>query len=207
MPLVGRKVRFIPIGAAPVRFTDRSDAWNTVRSLTKTPPDEGLRIVTIAELTPNKGLRYGIDAVAKLVGKGIPCTYVIISDGEEFGRLTQHAMESVAHGRVCFTGFVPEARRLLKAFDLFLLPSLKEGMPYVLLEAAEAGLPIVATDAVDPSFADMYSAIAIVPSANADALCDAIVAMRGKNGRLTGHASLESVIETTISLYEPRPSV
>ena len=42
--------------------------------------------------------------------------------------------------------FVPEAARALKAFDIFFLPSRKEGLPYVLLEAGEAGLAVVASD-------------------------------------------------------------
>ena len=40
-------------------------------------------------------------------------------------------------------GFVPEARKYLRAFDIFTLTSLKEGHPYVLLEAAEAELPVI----------------------------------------------------------------
>ncbi|HEV3245102.1 MAG TPA: glycosyltransferase, partial [Candidatus Paceibacterota bacterium] len=45
--------------------------------------------------------------------------------------------------RVKLLGFVP-ARGALKGFDTFALPSKKEGLPYVLLEAKLAGLPIVA---------------------------------------------------------------
>jgi len=43
-------------------------------------------------------------------------------------------------------GAIDEASRYLKAFDLFLLPSIKEGFPFVLLEAGLAKLPVVASD-------------------------------------------------------------
>jgi len=42
--------------------------------------------------------------------------------------------------------YVEDAAKLLKAFDIFVLPSQKEGFPYALLEAMHAGLPIVATN-------------------------------------------------------------
>ena len=42
-------------------------------------------------------------------------------------------------------GRIPDAYKYLKAFDVFVLPSLKEGFPWIILEAAAAGIPIVAT--------------------------------------------------------------
>ena len=48
-------------------------------------------------------------------------------------------------GRVALPGQLPNAARYLKAFDVFTLPSLKEGFPWVVLEAMAAELPIVAT--------------------------------------------------------------
>ncbi len=43
-------------------------------------------------------------------------------------------------------GFQKEASTLLKAFDLFLLPSKKEGLPYAILEAGMAGVPVISTN-------------------------------------------------------------
>ena len=48
--------------------------------------------------------------------------------------------------RVHFLGFVDNARECLKAFDIFILTSRTEGLPYVLLEAGIAELPVIATE-------------------------------------------------------------
>src|SRR6185437_12393765 len=48
--------------------------------------------------------------------------------------------------RVMLKGFVQDGARYLKAYDIFTLPSLKEGLPYVLMEAGQAMLPTVASN-------------------------------------------------------------
>jgi glycosyltransferase involved in cell wall biosynthesis len=48
--------------------------------------------------------------------------------------------------KVFLVGFVPEAATYLSAFDIFLFPSIKEGLPYVLLEAGAANLPVIASE-------------------------------------------------------------
>ena len=116
------------------------------------------RLVTIAELTKNKGLKHGIDMMKEL--KKDPAdtfTYTIFGEGEEATSLQNYAREQGVAESVYFENMMENntqlnlsttASRYLKAFDIFILPSIKEGMPYVLLEAAAAGLPIVATDVV-----------------------------------------------------------
>lgn len=67
----------------------------------------------------------------------------IVGDGELRSMLEQKIREYGLSDRVKLFGFLP-ARDVLKGFDTFALPSLKEGLPYVLLEAKLAGLPIEA---------------------------------------------------------------
>ena len=95
---------------------------------------------TIAELTKNKGLEYAIKALSNI---GI--LYFIIGEGQERERL-EKLIEENKSTNIFLLGSVENAKKYLKAFDIFLLPSLKEGLPYVLLEAGLAGVPVVTTN-------------------------------------------------------------
>lgn len=99
---------------------------------------EGARITgTVGELTRNKNQ---IALIEK--AKNNPEMYVaIVGDGEDRARLETKIKEYGLENRVKLFGFLP-ASEVLRGFDMFALPSLKEGLPYVLLEAKAAGLPI-----------------------------------------------------------------
>ncbi len=208
MWLVAKKITYVPIGIEPRYLHPRDDAWEFVRSHVTLPPaaSKWPRIVSIAELTRNKGLRYSIEAIALLKKTGMDALYVVIGDGEERGRLEQLAEKLEVSDRIVFAGFISDAALFLKAFDLFVLPSVKEGMPYVLLEAASAGLPVVTTDAVNPEFAGRYDHIRIVPSGDAHVLADAIIT----EGRLADQRELfpsstpysrRDMLAATLKLY------
>ena len=93
---------------------------------------------TIGELTKNKNQQALVDEARRN-----PALFVaIVGEGEERTTLG-HAIQKYHLGeRVKLFGFVP-ARDALRGFDRFALPSLKEGLPYVLLEAKCAGLTLV----------------------------------------------------------------
>ncbi len=94
---------------------------------------------TVGELTHNKNHIALIEQA-----KSNPAMYVaIVGEGELRLMLEQKIKEYGLGERVKLFGFMPAAE-VLKGFDTFALPSLKEGLPYVLLEAKMAGLPIVA---------------------------------------------------------------
>lgn len=100
----------------------------------------GVKITgTIGELNKNKNQIALIEEARQK-----PDLYVaIVGEGELRGFLESKIKEYGLEGRVKLFGFMP-ASDVLKGFDTFALPSLKEGLPYVLLEAKAAGLPIVA---------------------------------------------------------------
>lgn len=100
----------------------------------------GARITgTIGELTRNKNHI----SLLKEAQKDPELHVAIVGEGELRAWLEAKIKECGLEGRVKLFGFIP-AREALRGFDTFALPSLKEGLPYVLLEAKAAGLPIVA---------------------------------------------------------------
>lgn len=100
----------------------------------------GVRITgTVGELTRNKNQIALVEEARKN-----PEMYVaIVGEGEDRLYLIKKIEEYGLTERVKLLGFMP-ANAVLLGFDVFVLPSLKEGLPYVLLEAKAAGLPIIA---------------------------------------------------------------
>ena len=119
-------------GIGPIVF----GTGDTIRSAF--PP--GVTITgTIGELNKNKNQVALIEEA-----KQNPNMYVaIVGEGEMRSKLERLINKYNLNNRVKLFGFLPAAE-VLKGFDIFALPSLKEGLPYVLLEAKQAGLPIVA---------------------------------------------------------------
>lgn len=100
---------------------------------------------SIAELHPIKRIDRAITAVAALVRDFPYLRYVIVHDGQLREKLQEQVRDLSLEKHVFFTGTVPDAARLLPAFDIFVLPSKSEAFPYVVVEAGQAGVPVVAT--------------------------------------------------------------
>jgi len=198
MPSIAHKVVYIPIGLNTSDALSRDDAWKQIQQKIPALSPAGMRIVTVAELTPNKGLRYAIRAMEELRSHGVRFSYTIIGTGEEHAELSALIQKSGLAHHVHLAGFIPDAASYLKVFDVFLLPSLKEGMPYVLLEAAENGLPIITTSAVDLKLLNCT----IVPPRDAGAIAHALLEAKYKNPpEARDFYPLSTMMEKTLALY------
>ncbi|MEK7107176.1 MAG: glycosyltransferase [Patescibacteria group bacterium] len=205
MSLVGKKVHYVPIGIEKIFFQpteELRELTQTIAAFERPEMASWPRIITIAELTANKGQLIAIEAIAQLKRGGINVTYTLAGSGEDAQFLQKRADELGVLDRVNFANFVPDASRFLRAFNIFLLPSIKEGMPYVLLEAAAAGLPIVATDVVKAE-ASRLPNIHFVPPGNAQALADAVgkLAQNLPAQKPAMIGSFANMLEETIALY------
>lgn len=138
MPSISRKVSLIYNGIEATEELSRTDTREKL-----TLPTEAFVIGTIAELNRNKGISTLIEALTQLPNKIRLC---LIGDGEDRQKLQTLAHFRNVADRITFVGALPDASAYLSAFDLFVLPSLKEGLPYTLLEAGMQGLPVVASD-------------------------------------------------------------
>lgn len=140
MPGMSAKIRCIKNGVAPVDFYTKEEARTELGLII--PEDHSL-IGGIGELHPNKNWTAAINMISTL-----PATVhlAIIGSGEEYDQLQNQIERLNAGNRIHLLGYIPDAVTYLRAFDIFMLPSKKEGLPYVLLEAGLAGLPVIASD-------------------------------------------------------------
>jgi glycosyltransferase involved in cell wall biosynthesis len=147
MPLVQNKVRLIRNGIAPYPLLPRDIAREKLfDAQTIADHRNDVWVLTTAELTKNKNLFIGIDAVSEHnKDSSTKIFYALIGDGEQKEQLLRHVVEKNMREQVHLLGFIPDSRTYYNGFDIFFLPSLKEGIPYVLQEAGIAGLPCVAT--------------------------------------------------------------
>lgn len=101
----------------------------------------------VGRIHPDKGLDLLADAVGILAADGVPGRLVVVGggDGEQSESLTARLRESGFD--VEFTGPVADVARYLRLMDVLCLPTRREGFPNVVLEAAAAGIPTVATTA------------------------------------------------------------
>lgn len=145
------RLRMIPNAwAMPGPPASRSEARRRLRL----PPD-GPAIGWIGRLSPEKAPDVVIRSAAALGDDRVRIS--IIGEGPEERRCRALAEELGVSGRIRWHGAVPEAGRLLAAFDAVALTSWTEGTPMVLLEACAASVPVVTTavggipDVVSPS--------------------------------------------------------
>ena len=108
------------------------------------PKGKEVRIVTVGEFSKNKGHMYGLQAIELLKEKGVLFSYTIIGEGEDRRKIEEYIAMKQLGDVVTLPGY-QDARSVLHNYDLYLLPSIKEGLPYILLEAGKASLPVVAT--------------------------------------------------------------
>jgi glycosyltransferase involved in cell wall biosynthesis len=131
-------------------------------------------VLTIANFYPTKNLLGYLDAISSVRVLRPDARFIIIGDGEQREALLKKRHDLKLDSVVAFTGQRDDAAQLLRGADLFVLPSLKEGMPWTLLEAMAAALPCVATD-VGANRWMLGDAGTIVKAGDANALADAIV--------------------------------
>ena len=102
-------------------------------------------IGTIAEWTDNKGLIYLLRAIKEIKDKKFDI--ILIGSGENPDKEKMYNFVKKNNLKnVYLIEFIDNAAYYLKAFDIFVLPSLKEGLPYTILEAMVAEIPIIATN-------------------------------------------------------------
>jgi glycosyltransferase involved in cell wall biosynthesis len=167
----------------------------------------------VAALVPHKGQRYLIDA-AHLVVREVPdARFVILGEGELREHLEKQVREHHLEKHVFLPGFRADVLGCLKAFDIFVMSSVTEGLGTSLLDAMACARPIVATNAggIPEVVKDGETGI-LVPPRDARAMARAIVSLlthsderrqMGEAGlkRLRSRFTVERMVSETASVY------
>jgi glycosyltransferase involved in cell wall biosynthesis len=144
LPFIKDKIEVVRNGIKPFSYLEKNQASKELQQITNIKENDFI-VGTISELHKNKNVDTMIDVVSELKDKIPNIKYVVIGEGEERSRLQLKIDTIGLNENVLLIGKVENAKRLLKAFDIFVLTSKTEALPYVLLEAGFVGLPILAS--------------------------------------------------------------
>ncbi len=164
----------IPNGVDTVRFhPGPSGARAEARKQLGLPL--GPLLVFAGRLDPQKNLEGLLDAVQPLLVRHPDLHVLLIGDGPLRGQLESRVAAGGLRHRVTLSGLVEDVAPYLRTADIFVLPSLGEGMPNALLEAMATGLPCIATriGGCTDLIRDGESGV-LVPAGNPGALGEAI---------------------------------
>lgn len=175
--------------------------------------DEELVVGTVARLAPQKGIEYLIRAAEGICAERDGVRFSVAGDGPSFMCLKGELERRELRDKFTLLGDTRDPWNYLKDIDVFVLPSLWEGMPFALMEAMGMGLPAVATDV--GGVRDLIPDVdfgTVVPPADPHALREAILRyvdspqLRKTTGalarqRILQEFNLERMIEGTLNVY------
>lgn len=131
-----RRLYLVPNATFPVETLAREEA----RSLLDLPAEASV-VGWVGRMTREKGPDLLLSAVQQMTDSHVQV--IAIGDGPDRPALERDAANSGLAGRLRFLGALPNAARLIRAFDVLVISSRSEGLPMVLTEAMQAGVPVV----------------------------------------------------------------
>ena len=122
----------------------------------------------VARFNTQKNHRFLIEIFSKILTKQKNAKLVLVGDGELLPEIKNQVKEMSLEKKVVFLGVSGNVPDLLQAFDVFMLPSLYEGLPFVLVESQAASLPVIVSDTVtrDVNVTDYISYYSLGKSAD-----------------------------------------
>ena len=156
--------------------------------LVRSSPEHPLHLLYIGRIARDKGLYELLQGVRLAHELGVDTRLIIAGHGAEEGRLRRYAQALGITARVCFIGpvFGADKVKLLSGSDVLLLPSYSEGLPYALLEAMAAGVPVIATPvgAIPDVVSDGIHGF-LVPQRDGKAIAEALAVLAGDRERIS----------------------
>jgi glycosyltransferase involved in cell wall biosynthesis len=201
------KITVVPNGVPPL-----VPAMGDLRRELGLAPEARI-LLAVGNLYPVKGHHHLIGALHRISSRHPDAHVVVAGRGEQEAALLEQAGSLGLRDRVHLLGLRADIPRLLAAADVFVLPSISEGLPIAILEAMFAGRPIIASDVGDLRYAlDDGRAGRLVPPADEPALAAALhdllsnppaARALGEQARLRANAEfqLDTMVARYVALY------
>jgi glycosyltransferase involved in cell wall biosynthesis len=172
-------------------------------------------IGNVARLETRKGHKFIIDAFKNVVEKqkDYRAKLLIIGEGNKREYLENYVRELNLEDKIIFTGYREDVEELMALMDIFVLTSLREGLPRVLVQAAAIGMPSIAfnVDGVPEIIKDDYNGFLVEPG-NIEQLTNQIkkyinnrelISLHGKKGKefIGNKWSIEGMVDRIDKIY------
>lgn len=207
-----KKLVAIHNGIGNTSFLSKESAKHSLEIFHFNPNNPQI-IGTIAHFYHVKGLSYLIEA-AKLLSSTFPnILFLLIGGGQEHKKLQNLIEKYKLENNIFLIDEIKNASKLLKVFDIFVLPSLKEGCPYMILDAMAAEIPIIASrvGGIPEQITDEKEGLLVEPKANhiLTAKIKLLLSNKELGERLAKNAkekverefTLEKMVEETRKIY------
>jgi phosphatidylinositol alpha-1,6-mannosyltransferase len=177
------RIRVVHPGVDPERYHPGAAGAAALRA--RLAPSDEVLLLTVGRFQRRKGHDTALRALARIDRGAVPVRYAIVGDGDERGSLQRLAHDLGITGRVTFEGVVPAAAlpSYYAAADIFIHPNRVEngdleGFGIVFLEAAAAGLAVIAgrSGGVPEAVVDGVTGV-LISGTDVDELVTAIVAL------------------------------
>ncbi len=188
-------------------------AGKSIRTEFGIGPSEKL-VGTVGELVEAKGQRHLIEAVPIILEKIPTAKFMIVGGGELESELREQALRLGFAEFFVFAGFRDDVGNCLDALDLFVLPSIMEGLNNSIVEAMMMGIPVVATNVGGiPEIVKSGETGLLTPPGDPASLAEAVVELLQNHEKADALASAgrefamnnltaEKMVKDTISVYE-----
>jgi glycosyltransferase involved in cell wall biosynthesis len=138
-------------------------------------PAKNINIVCVSNLRRGKGHEYLLEAFEQLFQNHKNISLLIVGDGEKKEELRSQVTRYTSKNNIYFLGRRNDVKEILHISDIFVLPTLAEGMSNAIMEAMASGLPVITTDIPENrKLVQNNSSGILVPPENSKVLADAI---------------------------------
>jgi len=206
------RITVVHSGVHMSRFGQQHDL-SSVRTELNIEPGRPV-LGNIGRLETVKGQAVLVDAMPAVLKTFPQTVLLLVGGGEARKALERKCRELGIESSVVFTGFRDDIPRLLQLFDLFIMPSLAEGLGTSLLDAMAVGVPVIASNVGGiPEVVDNELTGFLVPPCEPSALAQAIIRLLKNHGEAARFAvaardtvrkkfTVDAMVEGNISVYE-----